>query len=102
MSLATGETPLLDQDRTDEHAIRRVKLEGCLLGKSAKIGANVELIRCACEAGFEVAAGGSYVVLPRVLLTVLHAERCKNEKLEASDWTTGVGQGDLESGEDEM
>ncbi|KAJ7497185.1 UDP-3-O-glucosamine N-acyltransferase, partial [Mycena latifolia] len=50
------------------------KLDGSILGKNTKVGAKAELVRCVTQAGYEVNPG----------------ESVKNEKLEISDWTTGV------------
>lgn len=36
----------------------RAKLEGCILGRSTKVGAKAELSKCVTQAGFEADAGG--------------------------------------------
>lgn len=76
----------------------RAKLEGCILGKSTKVGAKAELSRCVTQAGYQVDVGGEFNKLPVV---VLHSplenqhsvtETYKNEKLDLSDWTAAPNE----------
>ncbi|KAG6868924.1 hypothetical protein C0993_007698 [Termitomyces sp. T159_Od127] len=60
------------------------KLEGCILGKNTKIGTKAELSRSVTQAGYEVEAGETF----------------RGEKLDVSDWTAVVEDGE-EDGEDE-
>lgn len=44
------------------HLSIRAKLDGCILGKNTKVGSKAMLTRCATQAGYEVAEGGSTVL----------------------------------------
>jgi translation initiation factor eIF-2B subunit gamma len=38
----------------------RAKLDGCVLGRSTKVGSKAELVRCVTQAGYEVEAAGEF------------------------------------------
>ncbi len=86
-------------DHITNICVYRAKLDGCILGKNTKVGTKAELSRCVTQAGYEVDAGGNFIVILTRGNGVndSFSETYRNEKLDVSDWTAPQGS----SSEDE-